>query len=106
MIYVQSIVGLSLLVVTVIMARAGWAAGLLGGAMFAIWFTMFLDWARFNMPMKWRARSKRWDAFLCRVGSHRCVPICGTRCCWVCIRCSPDDPGVKRHFEMIARMSR
>lgn len=40
---------------------------------------------RFVLPMSWRIRWPRWDALLCRVGSHRCVSTCG--CCWTCVRC-------------------
>jgi len=99
---VHSVIGSILLGIAVSMARDGWPAGLFGAVLFGLWLLMFLDWLRFNLPMKWRAQNARWDAFLCRIGSHRCVPICGTRCCWECIRCSPDSPAVKRHFERLA----
>lgn len=103
MIYVQSIIGLFLFISAINMARADRILGVFGFLLFGLWLMMFLDWLRFNLPMRWRAQSARWDAFLCRIGSHRCIPICGSRCCWECIRCEPDSPAVKRHFELLAR---
>ena len=64
---------------------------------------VFLDILRFSMPMAWRIRWPKWDAFLCRCGSHRCIRICGSGCCWECIRCNPDDPNVKRRLELLGR---
>ena len=78
------------------------------GAIFCLPFFLlslafFLSELRFALPIRWRLNAC-WDAFLCRAGSHRCVPICGSRCCWECIRCNPDSPAVKAHFERMERL--
>jgi hypothetical protein len=104
-IYIQSIIGVALFVNIFLMGRQDRVLGGFGAFLFACWLAMFLDWVRFNTPMKWRAQNARWDAFLCRIGSHRCIPICGSRCCWECIRCEPDSQSVKRHFERLAARS-
>lgn len=82
--------------------QPSWIIRVLFTAMAAIPTALFLEQLRFAFPIRWRL-NPRWDAFLCRVGSHRCIPICGSRCCWECLRCSPDSPAVKRYFERLAR---
>lgn len=106
MIFLQTAIWLILVVIAASMWYSdGWAAGLFGSVFVIIQSVMFFSYLRFNLPMKWRAKNAAWDAFLCRIGSHRCIPICGARCCWVCIRCNPDDPLVKRHFDLLKRLN-
>lgn len=38
---------------------------------------VYVSLLRFMLPIEWRLRWPKWDAFLCRVGSHRCISICG-----------------------------
>ncbi len=63
-----------------------WIIRVLFTIMAAIPIGLFLEQLRFAFPIRWRENA-RWDAFLCSIGSHRCVPICGNRCCWECPRC-------------------
>lgn len=104
MIWVQGAVWLAIACIAVSMGRSGWPAGLFGFILFAIDSIFFLEQLRFAFPVEWRVRWPKWDSFLCRIGSHRCVPICGSRCCWECIRCSPDSPSVKRYFETLSKL--
>jgi len=71
-----------------------WIIRILFTAMAMVPIGLFLEQLRFVLPIRWRL-NPRWDAFLCRVGSHRCIPICGSRCCWICLRCEPENPTVK-----------
>jgi hypothetical protein len=80
-----------------------WTIRILFTAMAMVPICLFLEQLRFAFPIRWRL-NPRWDAFLCRVGSHRCIPICGSRCCWECLRCSPESAAVKRHFERMDRL--
>lgn len=79
-----------------------WIVRVLFTAMCAVPISMFFEQLRFVLPIRWRV-NRRWDAFLCRIGSHRCIPICGSRCCWECLRCHPDSPSVRRYFERLSR---
>lgn len=54
-----------------------------------LWTAFLVSELRFLLPIKWRLKSPRWDKFLCKIGSHRCINICGRGCCWECIRCTP-----------------
>lgn len=81
-----------------------WIIRVLFTAMAAVPISLFLGELRFALPIRWRLRWPEWDAFLCRIGSHRCVPICGSRCCWECIRCEKDSPSVKAYFERLERL--
>lgn len=65
---------------------------------------LFFEQLRFALPIRWRVLSPKVDSLLCKIGSHRCVPICGSLCCWECIRCEKDSPSVKAYFERLERM--
>lgn len=52
---------------------------------------LLLHFLRFSLPIKLRIRFAWLDELLCKVGSHRCVCLCGRGCCWDCIRCHPED---------------
>lgn len=55
---------------------------------------------RFCCPIKWR-KNKTWDSLLCYLGSHRCIPICGSKCCWECLRCNPESTTVKKYLNFV-----
>ncbi len=99
MIYLISIPMLvSIPLIVAAWSQGDWFLRILFTAMAAIPVALFLEQLRFAFPIRWRLNA-RWDAFLCSIGSHRCVPICGSRCCWECLRCNADSPSVKRFLE-------
>lgn len=77
-----------------------WAVRALFTAISMVPVAMFLEQLRFALPIRWRL-NPRWDAFLCSIGSHRCIPTCASRCCWECLRCNPGSRAVKRYFERL-----
>lgn len=104
MIYPLTAVWLFALVTCVKITReSGWIGFLIMGPFWGLATALFLEQLRFAFPIRWR-KNARWDAFLCSIGSHRCVPICGSRCCWECLRCNPDSPSVKAYFERLERL--
>ena len=105
-IYFTGVVWLIVLGICISMAhdaKTGWLGVLIFAPFVLIMTAVFLDILRFSLPVEWRIRWPKWDAFLCRCGSHRCIRICGSGCCWECIRCNPDDPNVKRRLELLGR---
>lgn len=92
MIWFIAIIGLLLIPTTTlaiaVWSQPDWIVRLLFTAFCGIPFAMFLTELRFVLPIGWR-RNAKWDAFLCRIGSHRCVRECRSGCCWRCLRCEP-----------------
>jgi hypothetical protein len=67
-------------------SQPSWAIRIIFTTLGIIPVLLFLSEIRFLLPIRWR-KNPTWDTFLCRIGSHRCLPLCASGCCWECIRC-------------------
>lgn len=101
MIYIATFVCAFITTITITTALEDAMALVLFGPFCLIAIAMFLEQLRFNLPMQWRYDYPLWDALLCRIESHRCISLCGSGCCWECLRCNPDSPAVKRYNERL-----
>ena len=73
--------------------------------MLIILFIPFILYLRFCTPIKLRIKYPKWDKFLCKIGSHRCINICGMGCCWECVRCKAEEEGkLDEHYNKIKEL--
>lgn len=58
-----------------------------------------VPWLRFCLPITLRCKNPALDKFLCKVGSHRCIRLCSSGCCWECVRCESEKRGeLNEHY--------
>lgn len=56
-------------------------------------------------PVKLRFWFPAWDKLCCKLGLHRCIPLCRKGCCWECVRCEAEKKGrLHEHYADLRRV--